>query len=79
MVDADLNTAWISDLSPSVASRPVYENRAAVPLNAGFVAEMDAEVGLMMTRLGNELQNWVLVNLRRAKIGRVTFHCSTHV
>ncbi|KAK1750035.1 AKAP7 2'5' RNA ligase-like domain-containing protein [Echria macrotheca] len=33
---------------------------------AGVVT--DDEIGLAMTRLGNELQNWVLVNLRRARI-----------
>ena len=29
----------------------------------------DEQLGYMMNRLGNELQNWVLVNLRRVKIG----------
>jgi len=31
----------------------------------------DEELGYMMKRLGNELQNWVLLNLRRVKIGEL--------
>lgn len=35
----------------------------------GAATVTDDQIGLSMTKLGNELQNWVLVNLRRARIG----------
>lgn len=35
----------------------------------GAATVTDDRIGLSMTKLGNELQNWVLVNLRRARIG----------